>query len=553
MTTQKKLIILFLTLFLAILLLMLIAQTSKPEPLAPIQAITIEATPGSLSVATFTPASPVITDNPTQVPTANIEPVNTPISFVSPDPGPANHDKTRHLIALRAVELAVKSMPGSYSWEEYRSCSTLASAYLRQLSFPVADLHGNYADHPDPLPFSSVVAQVDWFRRNYPQHTHDQSLDNFLTGRLWSEIPIGSLVYLQTAVGHNGYNTYYHVVILVDYQGDRPIFAEIAGGMSNASTSRSFEQVTKYYKRFANGTWDTAPYNTGAATINPLVITWVDPLAILNAGALWRQDTPVRPNGQILKQHFDQVVTININNGLLIIYRKDGSNWQMVSIAGKTHFYTVVGRRLPANNTITKNFYDRRPDIYDGDFGVYISQQGIYQDTWTPPLMFELTGFERLANFGGIGGSTDTSILKPLIYNTRGQFELYHLNSSFTLHLIPDVTNQDILLRVDLITQANRDGHPVPKPTVYLSSGCVNIDQANWQILKDYLQSELDRGQKIAVVFSYPHMDQDLLPHNNLSTSPFTATGFEKWCPEENFFKPCDYIDRRDYRDTYLD
>jgi hypothetical protein len=89
------------------------------------------------------------------------------------------------------------------------------------------------------------------------------------------------------------------------------------------------------------------------------------------------------------------------------------------------------------------------------------------------------------------------------------------------------------------------------KPTVYLSSGCINFDLPTWEIIKSYLQGELDKGQKIAVVFSYPHFDQNLLLGTDIYKSPFTGQIFDKWCPQ-NGNNPCDYLDRRTYRNTYL-
>lgn len=540
------------------------AQVVDPTP-AIIKVVTSTSLP--VNAPTDTPAIPTVLPAPTFI--------EEPRPSL-PDSDVALSINTRSLIALRAATLAVESMPGPYSWNEYRSCSTYASAYLKVLSFPVSDHYGKYADLADPLPFSGVLNQLDWFNRNYPQYVTSAPLNDFLEGKLWNNINPGDLIYLQTAIGHNGYNTYYHVVVYMGQKEDGTRqFAEIAAGMKNASVNRTFQQMTSFYKQRADGTWATEGYNLGNGNPAPtLLVTIVDPLAILNQGKLWRKDGIVTPNAPLFND-YDEVVTINIEDGTLVIFNKVENSWSPVFINGRSEFYSVVGRRLPANNSITQTFFDNRPEVYDGDYGVYISTNGIYQDTWTPQFISHLVGFERLSDFGGIGGSTDTSLLKQITTNKKGNISEGKYNSSFTFHLIPNVTNQDMLLREDLLTLANNPQSPLygsvkdlakkaisldqnhtifnekNKPTVYLSSGCINFDQPTWEIIKNYLQSQLELGKKIAVVFSYPHFDQNLLLGVDIYKSPFTGQVFDKWCPQKDK-NPCDYLDRRTYRYTYL-
>lgn len=141
--------------------------------------------------------------------------------------------------------------------------------------------------------------------------------------------------------------------------------------MENASINRTFDQTTSFYKRLLNGSWNVEGFNSGTGEMTPVLqVTIVDPLAILNQGKLWRQDGIITPNAEALN-NYDQVVTINIENGTLVIFNKVGNNWFSVFINNRSEVsYSVVGRRLPANNTITQTFFDNMDEVYDGDYGV---------------------------------------------------------------------------------------------------------------------------------------------------------------------------------------
>lgn len=185
----------------------------------------------------------------------------------------------RTAIALAAAEAAVRSMPGKYSWEEYRTCSTFISTYLGELGLSISDKTEKAAASSGLFPWSGTLRQVNWLKQNLPRgYVHNANLIYLLDGRLWKRIRPGEVIYFDKAVGHNGYNVPYHVAALVGYHEDgQPQFAELAAGMKNASAERTFEQLTKFYKRKADGSWDVTPYNS---TI-PLKVTWFDPLAVI--------------------------------------------------------------------------------------------------------------------------------------------------------------------------------------------------------------------------------------------------------------------------------
>lgn len=184
----------------------------------------------------------------------------------------------RTAIALAAAEAAVASMPGPYSWEAGRQCSSFMSAYLSELGFPISAKTEKAANSSGLFPWSGTVRQVNWLRRNVPTYVHDAPVIDFLEGRLWEELLPGSVLYFATAISHNGYDTYYHAASLVGYhESGEPQFAELAVGMRNASAERTFKQLTKFYRRRADGSWNVTPSNPK----NTLLVTWFDPLAVI--------------------------------------------------------------------------------------------------------------------------------------------------------------------------------------------------------------------------------------------------------------------------------
>jgi hypothetical protein len=231
----------------------------------------------------ITPSStnlpPTETVTPTQVPTVTMTASKTPF----PIAGNGLVLDSRTVTALEAATLAAETMPGQYSWAENRHCSSYISMYMKQLGFPVNwSPDGKSDSDPNPFPWSNVVNQVNWLRANYPESVRDATLVDFLNGQLWSQIKPGSIVYLTIGVGHNGYNTYYHVAVLIGYHTDgSPQFAEFAGTMkTGASVNRTLWELAGFYPILPTGGWDITPYKTGNGTPPPLMITWIDPLSI---------------------------------------------------------------------------------------------------------------------------------------------------------------------------------------------------------------------------------------------------------------------------------
>ena len=203
-------------------------------------------------------------------------PLTTPDRLEVSESGLILDDRT--VVALEAAQTAVRSMPGEYSWDEFRTCSTFISAYLGEFGFPISDRNGQSAEFADPFPWSGTVSQVNWLRRNCPTYVHDAPLIDFLERRLYDRLAPGNVIYLTVALGHNGYDTYYHVAALVGYHVDgEPQFAEMAAGMRSASAERAFSQLTKFYKKRADGSWDVTPRDPR----HTLVVTWFDPFAVI--------------------------------------------------------------------------------------------------------------------------------------------------------------------------------------------------------------------------------------------------------------------------------
>ncbi len=221
-----------------------------------------------------TPTAPAATNRWNNLETSE-PPFATPDGPIVSESGLILDDRT--VIALTAAEAAVRSMPGPYSWDEYRTCSTFISSYLGEFGFPISDRNGKSADSPDPFPWSGTLSQVEWLERNSPDDVHKPDLIDFLQGRLWDQLSPGVVIYLTTALGHNGFDTYYHVAALVGYHVDgEPQFAEMARGMRNPSAERTFSQLAKLYGRKEDGSWDVTPTYS-----DPLKVAWFDPFAVI--------------------------------------------------------------------------------------------------------------------------------------------------------------------------------------------------------------------------------------------------------------------------------
>lgn len=222
---------------------------------------------------TSSPVPAIVFPTETPLPTQTQTPTATMVPAVA-DNGLILDERT--IVVLEAAKKAVLAIQGPYSWEEFRHCSSFVSEYMRALGYPVNGPFNRGEDYDNAFPWSNVATQVDWLRQKYPDRVFDAPLSDFLNGYLWEVIPPGSLVYLQTAINHNGYNTYYHVAVLVGYHTDgSPQFAEFAPEMeTGASVDRTFWELIGFYSILPEGGWDIRPYYG----TQPLLVTWFNPL-----------------------------------------------------------------------------------------------------------------------------------------------------------------------------------------------------------------------------------------------------------------------------------
>ncbi|OGC45543.1 hypothetical protein A2V49_01100 [candidate division WWE3 bacterium RBG_19FT_COMBO_34_6] len=469
----------------------------------------------------------------------------------------------RSEITSRAISLAIRDIPGEYSWMEYRNCSSIIGKYLKHLSFPVEGLSGEYKSHEDPFPCNAASKQVDWISRNYPEYLSNASVKDFLYGELLKEIKPGDIIYLELPFGNKVDATYYETVLLEGYnESGAPIFIKISAENGKIGVSTAFNQLVSLYSHL-----DDTVYATWQSTINNLTVTWFDPLAVINKGNMWKRSGKVTPNSSVLNI-YDYVLTVNIYDGTTTLFEKIAyideysavywnKYWEVVTLGGYDESYAITGLQLPANYRIGTYFYDFFDDrIYDSDYGVYISKYGVYQHSWTPQMLGTIEGITYLYGFGRLLGSTDISVISPMFYDKNGELIKEYRHSDFTVHKIPDVLNYDMLLREDLLLVANTYDRgeirgPVPFPRGSISSGCINYDKITWSYLSSYIKEILASGKRVGVILSYPGFEQSLLPTLRMFEAPFTGASFNKWCPQPETL--CDSIDRRIYLTGYLD
>jgi len=421
-----------------------------------------------------------------------------------------------------AVANAIRTFEGApYDWSTGAHCSSFASGVVTQFGYPYGDFNSTDAKR---FPKSGTVLQREWLRRL------DKSLSSLSGTNFGSDVPMwqilkhdywenkrpGSLVYLATAVSHNGYNTLSHVAVFIGMENYKPMFAEFGPKMlKGPQTRRTLNELSSMYVRNGNGELDLKPYDTGLSRPDRLIGYVWDTIGA--AREMWREGGPVVPEGSIVTDiESSAVITVNTNDGTIGYWRIDQGQAKLVPVhsADSPYAYAAIGRRLRKNSpTSTINYYDagmgKNGSQYDAITGVWYSKKGCPRRTLTPPLTILLKDIVWIGNFGGIGGQTHILLGQPAeIDNGEILTSSTGLNSSYTLHEVPRNTGiQEILLREPLIRKANMEGHPLQMP--FLSSGCVNLDAATWKKIVSLTRMDLP-NRPVFLLFSVPEFPLDL-------------------------------------------
>jgi hypothetical protein len=336
----------------------------------------------------------------------------------------------------------------------------------------------------------------------------------------WATVSPGSLVYLKTqGESQHGYDQYSHVAAFLGHdEYQKPIFGEYSPAMKKGpEIDRSLEQVLKMYH----------------GNLPSLTTTIVDVPKI--AAEMWKRKLEaVVPNSKaLIEAGYTSFLTININNGLATNWEvnKEGQPEPREFADGSKELYCVVGRNLLSKIGLTEKYNTLIEKISSFDkyanlkHSSYDSTNAILRGTpldvprycLTPPLMFEVSDFSLVGNFGHLGGSTDIAIMQVL-EEKDGKVVKVDEISNYTIHATPQGTDsqQDLLLRDELLNEANKVGKPLPPNKVHLTSGCANFTPEVFKIIKRSLLH--DKNKKTAVIFSYPDFPQDTQLNNGAFT-----------------------------------
>lgn len=454
-------------------------------------------------------------------------------------------ENTRTSIATHALEIMVSELEEYKSTINYFDSSNIVGMYLRQLSFPVQGIGREYSYHHDPLPLKNARNQVSWMIRNFPEYTSVLKLVNLTDDDVWKDIDPGYVIIANSSPTDIKVNNTASAFVVAGYTINMdPVLVYLQPYTKSIITLVGLEQLSKIL-------------NAKYSAQDVIYITLFDPLAALNRGSLWNKSGKVVPNSKILDV-YDYVVTVNIYDGTTSVYERItdwvsnkylvGTTWDVVDIGGYSESYAIIGSLLPANSTIGNNFYSYyKNQIYDSDYGIYISRYGVYQHSWTPQMIGSVEGTLYLYGFGGLSGSTDITVIHPMQYDNSGDMIQGDIHSDFTLHKVPDVKTHAMYARRGILATANSyidqsKRGPIPYPLGSVSSGCVNYDEITWNFLSSFMRDKLSKGYKVGVVLSYPEFDQSLIPTIELYKLPFTGVVFWKtWCIKGE----CDWVDRR--------
>ena len=228
---------------------------------------------------------------------------------------------------------------------------------------------------------------------------------------------------------------------------------------------------------------------------------------------------------------FDVVAALNINDGSLNIW--DVHKEMKIN---EKRMFCVVGRRLKRNDRLSDDYLNkfspRLPgSIYDSAVGCQIEPNGMRRRTYTPHIITKFQGTCVVRGFGNLGPDSFTDIC--MLNQLYQLYQLYmgekvdviipyenKIFSSATLHRVPQGTSdQGILMRVLQLQIANRTGVPIKDPN--LSSGCVNMDEDTWGVLKTTLNSAVKNGREVSVMFTTPKPNQFSLIRRGTLSSHF--------------------------------
>lgn len=439
------------------------------------------------------------------------------------------------LMTESAVSNAIQSFDGApYDWNTNAHCSSFASKVITQFGYPEEE--GFNSKDINRFPKSGTVFQSDWLKKldkslyslSGKSFGTEVPMKQILETEYWTNKNPGTLVYLASAISHNGYNKVSHVAVFNGIDKNIPLFAEFSPPMlKGPQTNRTLDQLSSMYTRNGNGERDLKPFNTYSDKPDELIGYVWDTIGA--SREMWREGGVVVPEGSIITDlEENATITVNTNDGTIGYWRNSKGKSELIPInSDETPYaYSAIGRRLRSKSSTTAtNYYEAgmgKFGAYDTISGTWFSQKGSPRRTLTPPLTILLNDIAWINNFGRIGGKShvllgnSAEVTKKIIKTSPPDYY-----SSYTLHEVPRNTGvQEILLREPLIKAANVEGQPLENP--FLSSGCVNLDALTWQKIIKLTNEDLNK-HPVFLIFSVPDFPMDLTMQKDfmLGVDPF--------------------------------
>ena len=289
------------------------------------------------------------------------------IDSLSPEINTTKDQTVTTIMTESAVANAIRTFEGApYDWSTGAHCSSFAARVVTQFGYPSGDLNST---DPERFPGSGTVLQREWLRKldkslsslSGMSFGSDIPMEQILKSDYWENKRPGSLVYLATAVFHNGYNTLSHVAVFTGIGNDGPLFAEFGPRMlKGPQIGHTLDELSSMYVRNGNGELDLKPYNTGLSRPDQLVGYVWDTIGA--AREMWREGGPVAPEGKIVTDiESSAVITVNTNDGTIGYWRIDQGQTDLIPVhsADSPYAYAAIGRRLRKNSPIsTINYYN---------------------------------------------------------------------------------------------------------------------------------------------------------------------------------------------------